>query len=168
MKKNIRGWIIWITVVIVGVVITCVGENLKETPKEEPSDYQSIADSSPDSEPEVNLFEGYILPEHRTLYTKLSAEEQYIYRELYKSVLNDKYVFTLEDVEYEKYIPLLERAAYSVDEDFPEFFWLAYATKYTKNPPDISQPVKHSADHFYVIIFTQQKLPLQELLPSSW
>lgn len=132
-KKKIT-WIVLFLVVAVLMTMTYIAENRPDSLDPEESKYESVKDETSEPESAVNLFAGYNLPENRTLYAKLSEEEQYIYRELYKSVLNDTYVFTLKDAEYEEYIPLLERAAFSVQADFPEFFWLAYATKYEKNP----------------------------------
>lgn len=81
--------------------------------------------------PEVNLFEGYDIPQYRTRYTLLTEDEQYVYRQLRKCVLNDTYTCTLPQVEYDRFIPVLERAAYALYTDFPEFFWISYAVRYS-------------------------------------
>ena len=82
--------------------------------------------------PQVNLFAGYSLPAYRTMYTKLSKNEQYIYNQLRACIINDTYVCVLKQVNYDTYIPLLERAAFALYADFPEFFWTSYTVNSRK------------------------------------
>lgn len=81
--------------------------------------------ATPTPVPKVNLFEGYSIPQYRTLYTKLNSVEQHIYRELRATVMQDGNSCVIRNVQYKTYADSIGRAMEALQLDFPEFFWVS-------------------------------------------
>ena len=104
------------------------------------------ATPTPTPVPKINLFEGYSIPQSRTMYTKLNAVEQHIYRELRAAVMQDSNSCVIRQVQYKTYADSIGRALEALQMDFPEFFWLSgrwqWQATYKGSVGDITVTVK--------------------------